>query len=108
MGISDGMLGGLMKQAEELKQQMQEAQERAAQRVVIGESGGGLVKVHVTGALEVQRVELDPRVMSPDDHAMAEDLIAAAIRDGISRARRAAEDELGPMAQALKAAGLGG
>ena len=106
-GIPEGM-GGLMQQATMLQQQMKTAQERAARKHVVGESGGGLVKVTVSGALEVIRVEIDPAVITGEDVSMLEDLVAAAIRDGMNRARDLVSAEMGPLAHALKAAGLGG
>ena len=106
-GIPEGM-GGLMQQATMLQQQMKTAQERAARKHVVGESGGGLVKVTVSGALEVIRVEIDPAVVTGEDVSMLEDLVAAAIRDGMNRARDLVSAEMGPLAHALKAAGLGG
>jgi len=105
-GIPGG-LSGLMQQANMLQQQMKAAQERAAQKEVVGEAGGGLVKVTVTGALEVLRVEIDPVTLTGEDVTMLEDLVAAAIRDGMNRARDLASAEMGPLAQALKSSGLG-
>ena len=73
-----GGLGNLMKQAQKMQADLQKAQERIAQEEVVGESGGGMVKVTMNGKHEVRRVEIDESLMG-DDKEMLEDLIAAAI-----------------------------
>ncbi len=75
-----GGLGNLMKQAQQMQANMQKAQEEIASLEVIGESGGGLVKVTMTGRHEARRVEIDDSLVG-DDKDMLEDLIAAAIND---------------------------
>ena len=72
-----GGLGNIMKQAQKMQEDLQKAQEELARAEVIGESGGGLVKVTMNGKHEVARVEIDDSLMS-DDKEMLEDLIAAA------------------------------
>ena len=69
-----GGLGNMMKQAEALQRNMQKAQEEVARLEVIGESGGGMVKVTMTGKHEVRRVQIEPAVVG-DDREMLEDLI---------------------------------
>ena len=73
-----GGLGNLMKQAQKMQADLQKAQERIAQEEVVGESGGGMVKITMNGKHEVRRVEIDESLMG-DDKEMLEDLIAAAI-----------------------------
>ena len=86
-----GPLGNLMKQAQQMQENLQRAQEQIAAMEVTGESGAGLVKVTMTGRHDVKRVEIDPSLMQ-DDKAMLEDLIAAAVNDasttGQSRSRQ--------------------
>jgi len=74
--------GNMMKQAEALQRNMQKAQEEIAQMEVVGESGGGMVKVTMTGKHEVKRVQIEPTVIG-DDREMLEDLVAAAINDAV-------------------------
>ncbi|PVV15993.1 MAG: YbaB/EbfC family nucleoid-associated protein, partial [gamma proteobacterium symbiont of Ctena orbiculata] len=69
-----GGIGNLMKQAQKMQAELQEAQERLAQEEVTGESGGGLVKVTMNGKHEVRRVEIDDSLMA-DDKEMLEDLV---------------------------------
>jgi hypothetical protein len=79
-----GGLGNMMKQAEALQRNMQKAQEEIARLEVTGESGGGMVKVTMTGKHEVRRVQIEPAVIG-DDREMLEDLVAAAINDAVRR-----------------------
>jgi hypothetical protein len=76
--------GNMMKQAMALQANMKKAQEEIANMEVIGESGGGMVKVTMTGKHEVKRVQIEPQIIS-EDREMLEDLIAAAINDAVNR-----------------------
>jgi nucleoid-associated protein EbfC len=81
------MRGGnfnLMKQAQAVQANLQKAQAEIALLEVIGESGGGMVKITMTGKHEVKRVQIDPSVIG-EDREMLEDLIAAAANDAIHK-----------------------
>jgi DNA-binding YbaB/EbfC family protein len=104
--LSGGGLEGLLGQARQMQTQLAEAQARAGRKQVTGESGGGLVRVTVTGRLDVTSVVIDPVVVQDVD--MLQDLIVAATNDAMRRAREMVEHELGPLAAMAKAAGLGG
>ncbi len=77
-------LGDLMKQAQEMQQKMQQAQEELANMQVTGESGAGLVRVTMNGRHDVSRVHLDPSLLSEDKEVL-EDLLAAAVNDAVRR-----------------------
>jgi DNA-binding YbaB/EbfC family protein len=79
-----GGIGNLMKQAQQMQEKMQRMQEEVAKLEVLGESGGGMVKVSMTGKHEVRRIMIDDSLMN-DDKEMLEDLIAAAINDAVRR-----------------------
>ncbi len=79
-------LGGLM---QGFQQRIQDVKDQANQTVVVGEAGGGLVKVHANGGMEVVKVEISPKVA--DDTEMLEDLITAATNDALRRARAVLE-----------------
>ena len=79
-----GGLGNLMKQAQEMQASMQRAQEELANIEVTGESGGGLVKVTMTGRHEVRRINIDDSLVG-DDKDMLEDLVAAAVNDAVHK-----------------------
>lgn len=78
-----GGIGNLMKQAQQMQENMRKAQEQIAQMEVEGQSGAGMVSVVMTGAHQVRRVKIDSSVM--DDREMLEDLIAAACNDAVRR-----------------------
>ncbi len=78
-----GGLGNLMKQAQEMQQNMQEAQNEVAKMEVAGEAGAGLVKVLMTGKHELIKVEIDDSLM--DDKEMLEDLFAAAVNSAVRK-----------------------
>jgi DNA-binding YbaB/EbfC family protein len=82
-----------MKQAQQMQENLQRAQEQIAAMEVTGESGAGLVKVTMTGRHDVKRVEIDPSLMQ-DDKAMLEDLIAAAVNDAVRRVEQMSKDKL--------------
>ncbi len=87
-----GGLGGLMKQAQAMQENMKKAQEQLAQMEVEGQAGAGMVKVVMTGAHEVRRVSIDPSVM--DDREMLEDLVAAALNDAVRRGEALSKEKM--------------
>ena len=94
-------LGGLLAQMQQMQQQLMDAQQEAALRVVEGSAGGSAVKVRVTGGLEFEDVTIDPSVVDPDDVEMLQDLVLAAIRDAVTRINDLNREALGGV-------GLGG
>ena len=87
-----GGLGGLMKQAQMMQENMKKAQEQLAQVEVEGQSGAGMVKIVMTCAHEVRRVSIDPSVL--DDREMLEDLVAAAVNDAIRRGEELSKEKM--------------
>ncbi len=88
-----GQLAGLMKQAQEMQENLKKAQEQIASMEVEGQSGAGMVKVVMTGRHDVKRVSIDPSVLS-DDKEMLEDLIAAAVNDAVRRVDSATQEKM--------------
>jgi hypothetical protein len=82
-----------VKQAQALQANMQKAQAEIANLEVTGESGGGMVKVLMSGRHEVKRVQIEPSVIG-EDREMLEDLIAAAINDAVHRLESATQAKL--------------
>jgi DNA-binding YbaB/EbfC family protein len=80
--------GNMMKQAMALQANMKKAQDEIAAMEIVGESGGGMVKVTMNGKHEVKRVQIEPQVVS-EDREMLEDLIAAAINDAVHKVEAA-------------------
>ena len=88
-----GGIGNLMKQAQQLQENMQKAQAEIAAMEVTGESGGGMVKVTINGRHEAKRVQIDPSVPL-DDREMVEDLVAAAINDAVHRLETTTQEKM--------------
>src|SRR5258708_13398717 len=83
-----GGLGALMKQAQQMQENMRKAQEELAQIEVEGQSGAGLVKVRMTCRFAVKNVAIDPSLLG-EDKDMLEDLVMAAINDAFPKAEPA-------------------
>ena len=94
-----GGIAGLMKQAQQMQENMRKAQEQLAQVEVEGQSGAGMVKVTMTCAHDVRRVAIDASAM--DDREMLEDLIAAAFNDAVRRAEQVSQERMAGFAAGL-------
>jgi len=90
-------LAGLMKQAQQMQENMQRAQEELAQTEVEGQAGAGLVKVTMTCRHAVKRVSIDPSLLG-EDKDMLEDLIAAAMNDAVRRVETTTQEKLAGVA----------
>jgi nucleoid-associated protein EbfC len=88
-------LGSLLEQAQEMAAGMAEAQQAAAETIVEGSAGGGVVTVTVTGTMEFQKVTISPDAIDPDDPGMLEDLVLAALRDAARRVGELQQQSLG-------------
>lgn len=95
-----GGFGNMMKQAQQMQEQMQKAQEELVNIEVTGESGAGMVKVTMTGRHDVKRVEIDPSLIG-DDKDMLEDLLAAAINDANRRVETATQEKMSEVTSGL-------
>lgn len=95
-----GQLAGLMKQAQQMQDNMKKAQEELAHVEVEGQAGAGMVKAIVTARNEVRRVMIDPSLLA-DDKEMLEDLVVAALNDALRKADEAAQAHMGKLTQGL-------
>jgi DNA-binding YbaB/EbfC family protein len=93
-------LAGLMKQAQQMQDNLKKAQDELAGVEVEGQSGAGLVKVTVTCRNDVKRVVIDPSLMG-DDKEMLEDLVTAAMNDALRRAEQTASERMASVTQGL-------
>jgi DNA-binding YbaB/EbfC family protein len=93
-------LAGLMKQAQQMQENMKKAQDELAQTEVEGQSGAGMVKIVMTCKHDVRRVSIDASVM--DDREMLEDLVAAALNDAVRRVETTVADKMGGMTAGLQ------
>jgi len=89
-------LNNLLKQAKEMQEQMQKAQQEMAEKEVTGESGAGLVRVVMNGKHDVKKVTLDPSLMQ-EEQSLVEDLIAAAVNDAVRKIEESNKSQMGGM-----------
>ena len=83
---------GIMKKAQAMQEKLAETQEALSRVEVEGQSGGGMVKVTLSGKFDLKAIKLDPSLMKPEDVEMAEDLIVAAFAEAKAKAERAAAE----------------
>ncbi|HZH56380.1 YbaB/EbfC family nucleoid-associated protein [Yanghanlia caeni] len=95
-----GQLAGLMKQAQQMQENMKKAQEALAEIVVEGASGGGLVKVSMSCRNDVRGVTIDPSLLE-EDKDMLEDLVAAAFNDALRKAEATAQEKMASVTAGL-------
>jgi hypothetical protein len=93
-------LDQIMKQAQRMQEDLQRARDEIARLEVTGESGAGMVKVLMTGAHDVRRVDIDPSLLG-EDRQMLEDLVAAAVNDAVRRVQRATQERMSGLAAGL-------
>jgi DNA-binding YbaB/EbfC family protein len=98
--FNKGGIGGLMKQAQQMQENMKKAQDELANVEVEGQSGAGLVKITVTCSNVVKRVAIDDSLLS-DDKDMLEDLIAAAFNDALRKAEATSQEKMGGLTAGL-------
>jgi hypothetical protein len=100
----------MMRKIAQMQTDMAAAQAALANETVEGSAGGGMVKATVTGSGEVQRVSIDPSVVDPADVETLEDLVVAALADGLRRASELQSQRIGAVTGGmnLDALGLGG
>ncbi len=100
-------LGGLLQQAQAMQEQMEAAQAAQAETVLEGESGGGKVRIQMTGAGSFVSVSIAPDVVDPDDVEILEDLVLAALRDAGEKVMELQEEAMGDVGMP-DLGGLGG
>lgn len=95
-----GQLAGLMKQAQQMQDNMRRLQDELGAMEVEGQSGAGMVKVSMTCKHEVKRVTIDPSLLK-DDKEMLEDLVAAAMNDAARKAEAAVQEKMAALTGGL-------
>lgn len=85
---------GMMKKAQAMQAKLQDAQEEMSRLEVEGQSGGGMVRITLSGKGEMRAIHLDPSLLTPADKDMVEDLILAAFADAKGKADRAAAEKM--------------
>ena len=93
-------LSNIMKQAQQMQENLKKVQDEIAQAVVTGESGAGLVKVTMTGKHDIRKVQIDKSLIG-DDIEMLEDLIAAAVNDANRRVEKLSAEKMSAFSSGL-------
>jgi nucleoid-associated protein EbfC len=98
----------MLKQVQKMQEEMMAAQESLKDEVVEASAGGGMVTVSVTGDLHVTAIKIDPQAVDPDDVELLQDMVLAAVNEGIRAAQELAASKLGGIAGGLGGLGLPG
>jgi DNA-binding YbaB/EbfC family protein len=96
----NGNLNNLMKEAQKMQKKMQDAQQQLTEVTVVGESGGGLVKVTMNGRHDVSAVKINPNMMD-EDIEMLEDLVAAAVNDAVRKIEAISKEKISQLTAGL-------
>ena len=102
-------LNQMMKQVQKMQADMAKAQEELANEVVEASAGGGMVTVKISGDLQLKELTIDPEAVDPDDVDMLQDMVQAAVNEGIRAAQELAASKMNAATGGLGGAGgLGG
>jgi hypothetical protein len=99
-------LGGLFKQAQQLQERLANVQQELAGRTVEASAGGGMITAVVNGKLELVQIRIDPTLLQPPDVDMLQDLVVAAVNEGIRAAQKMMSDEMSKLTGGLKLPGM--
>lgn len=99
-------LGGMLKQAQKIQAQLARVQEEMAQKTIEASSGGGMVSVVVNGKQEVISIKIEREVINPEDIDMLQDLILAAVNEGIRKSQEMVSEEMKKLTGGLNIPGL--
>ncbi len=100
------LFGDIMKQAQQMQEQLAKLQEEAGKKTVEASAGGGMVTVVANGKQEILSVKIDPEVFSGNDRAMLEDLLVAAVNEALRKARDLMAEEMKTLTGGLQIPGL--
>lgn len=106
MAKGSGGIQDLMKQAQRMQQEMMRIQQELATKTVEASSGGGMVTVVVNGRQEMVSISIEPNVVDPDDVEMLQDLIIAAINEGLAKSQDMVKEEMAKVTGGLSIPGL--
>ncbi len=98
----------LMKQAQQFQSKMSKLQEELEEETVEASAGGGMVNVVVNGKQEVLSISIDPEVVDPEDIEMLQDLILAAVNDGLTKSREMGNQRMSELTGGMNIPGLTG
>ena len=95
-------LNQILKQAQQMQAEMEKAQEQLKDEVVEASAGGGMIKVTMTGDMQLREIKIDPEAIDPEDPELLQDMVTAAVNEALRAAQELAASKMGGIA------GLGG
>ena len=96
----------MLKQVKKMQRKMEEVQQQVALEEVVATAGGGVVEVRVSGDLKVRGIKIDPEVVDPEDVEMLQDMIVAAVNQGIEDAQDMASQRMSAVTGGMNIPGL--
>ena len=105
-GMGGGNMNQMIKQAQKMQEQMLKMQEEMESKSFEATAGGGAVRVVISGKRELQEIELKPEVVDPDDVEMLQDLIVAAVNEGLRKMEVDNASQMGQLTGGLNIPGL--
>lgn len=99
-------MGNILKQAQQLQSQMTKLQDGLGDKTVEASAGGGMVKVVVNGKQELISIEIEKEVVDPEDVEMLQDMIQAAVNEGLAKSQEMAQTEMAQLTGGMNIPGL--
>jgi len=99
-------MGNLMKQAQQLQEKLGTIQEELATKMVTGTAGGGMVTATVSGRSELIGIAIEEDIINPEEAQMLQDLVVAAVNDGLRKAKELSQQEMGKLTGGLNIPGM--
>ena len=100
-------LNQMMKQVQQMQAEMAKAQKELESEIVEASAGGGIVKVKITGGLEIREIQIDPDAVDPEDVEMLQDMVQAAVNEALRAAQELAANKMGGLTGGMDLGGLG-
>ena len=98
--------GNIMKQAKKMQERIGQMQQELELRTIEAQAGGGMVKVVINGKFEIVSLKIEKDVVNPEDIEMLQDLIVAAVNEGIRKAQEMASSEMAKITGGLNIPGM--
>lgn len=96
----------LMKQAQDMQKKMEAIKEELAQKEIKVTSGGGMVELIINGQQEIKEIRIEPDIIDPEDKEMLEDLVLAAVNEGIRQSKEMVNEEMSKLTGGINLPGM--
>jgi hypothetical protein len=99
-------MNDILRQAQQMQRKLNDVQQEVANKTVEASVGGGMITVTVNGNRELTKIDIDPSVVDPNDLEMLQDLILAAVNEGVSKAKKLMDDSVAEVTGGVNIPGL--